>query len=493
MNYPHPKNHIIVKQRLALDGGATTIIPVLYLSGGETKRVEILVDYFLDNIGMSEQWMRYRARAMGLFFDYCTSLPKESTSPSHPLFHKRLVRGFLISLLNGTIDETGRDNLGLYWPSTGIDVVKRLCTALHDVIHYSEQNDLVPQNLLNRESYSIPHSEQTAISFLHIARRIKGYSFLSHVINVQHLARKLHRSSESSGYNLQNSTSKSQTAPKRFPEELIDPLFKRGFMKNDKAPTLEEQEDIVGKMCCLLWLFAGLRKDEPLHLWVTDIVYVQGHGLKVVQRHPSDSSTHIVGENMTRKEYLKRIGRLPRNEDKSKSQRAGWKNLSLDKDNQAYVYFMHKGAEQLFLSMYHYYINNVRPKRVKALTDSGKPDHPFLFVSSGVDRNSGKSYVGEPYSSKSLDDSFSSALNRVEKDLGIQIVKGKKGNTNPHAMRHFYIGKLKDANVDPLIVQKTVKHGSIESQNAYDAPTQERIQSVMDDVQLQLSDTRVLE
>jgi len=60
-------------------------------------------------------------------------------------------------------------------------------------------------------------------------------------------------------------------------------------------------------------------------------------------------------------------------------------------------------------------------------------------------------------------------------------------------MRHFYIGKLKDANVDPLIVQKTVKHGSIESQNAYDAPTQERIQSVMDDVQLQLSDTRVLE
>ncbi|QWV03724.1 hypothetical protein KQ246_08955 [Pseudoalteromonas shioyasakiensis] len=145
MNYPHPKNHIIVKQRLALDGGSTTIIPVLYLSGGETKRVEILVDYFLDNIGMSEQWMRYRARAMGLFFDYCTSLPKESTSPSHPLFHKRLVRGFLISLLNGTIDETGRDNLGLYWPSTGIDVVKRLCTALHDVIHYSEQNDLVPQ------------------------------------------------------------------------------------------------------------------------------------------------------------------------------------------------------------------------------------------------------------------------------------------------------------------------------------------------------------
>lgn len=489
MNYPHPREHIIVKQRVTIAGN-TLIIPVLYLAtDGGTKRVQVLVDYFLDNIGMSEQWMRYRARAMGLFFDYCASLSESSLSPAQPLFHKKLIRGFLIALLNGTINNiTGRDELSLYWPSSSIDIVKRICSALRDIIAYCEENELVDNNFLSRNSYSIPKSEQAAISFLFVAHRIKGQSFLGHVVNVTHLANRLKNRSKSSGFYLQNTIPKSMTAPKRFPEELIGPLFKYGFIKNENAVKLEDREDIVGKMCCLLWFFGGLRKDEPLHLWVNDIIYVNNHGLKVVQRHPSDSPTYIAGENMSRKEYLKRIGRLPRNQERTKSKKASWKNLALDEDKQAYVYFIHKGAEELFMSMYNYYISNVRPEKIDVLKKNGKPEHPFLLVSSGVDRNSGKSYVGEPYSSKSLEDSFNTALDRVSKKLNIEIVRGSEGKTNIHASRHFYIGKLNDAEVDPKIIQRTVKHGSIESQSAYSAPTNERILSVMSKVKLELAD-----
>lgn len=75
---------------------------------------------------------------MGLFFDYCILLLKEFILFSYFFFYKRLVRGFLILLLNGMIDEIGCDNFGLYWFLIGIDVVKRLCIVLYDVIYYFE-------------------------------------------------------------------------------------------------------------------------------------------------------------------------------------------------------------------------------------------------------------------------------------------------------------------------------------------------------------------
>lgn len=489
MNYPQPKNHVIVKQRISITGN-TLVIPVLYLTvNGETKRVESLLDYFLDHSGRSEQWMKYRARALGYFYDYCTSLPLDSTLPSHPLFHKRLIRGFLISLLNGTIDkDTGIDELRLYWPSTGIDIVKRICSALSDIIDYCQLNDLVEKNFLKKESYSIPNSEPTALSFLYVAHKIKAQSFLGHIVNVKALARRVSLRNKTSEFHLQSSTPKNILAPRRFPEELIGPLFKYGFIKNEDATTLDEREDIPAKMCCLLWIFGGLRKTEPLHIWINDVVYVNGHGLKVIQRHPSKSHTYIVGEDMNRKEYLKRLGRLPRNEETTKSQKARWKNLSLDTGGQAYVYFLHSGAETLFMQMYNYYISKVRPDKIEELKRQGKPEHPFLFVSSGVDRSTGKSYVGEPYSAKALEEAFSTALDRVENKLGIKISRGREHHTNPHAGRHFYIGSLKDAGVEAKVVQRAVKHGNISSQDAYDAPTEKRVQSVMDNVKLELID-----
>ncbi len=488
MSYPHPKNHIIVKQRLGTVG-KPLVIPVLYFrTDEETKRVESLLDYFLDNSGRSDQWMKYRARALGYFYDYCTSLPFNSNVANHPLVHKRIIRGFLFALLNGTIDkDTGIDELGLYWPSTGINIVKRICRALTDIVEYCYNNELVTGNLFSGQSNPIPNSEPTALSFLHVAHKIKGQSFLSHIINVSALTRRLQSQRKNSPFYFDAPSPENSLAPKRFPDELIGPLFKYGFIKNKDAKKLEDREDIPAKMCCLLWLFTGMRKSEPLHLWINDVVYVQGHGLKVIQRHPSESHTYLIGEDMTRKEYLKRIGRMPRNQETTKSQKARWKNLSLGEGGQAYVYFLHKSAEELFMAMYNYYITHVRPEKMDVLENNGKPSHPFLFVSSGVDRSTGKSYVGEPYSAKALGDAFNNALDRVENELGIKIPRGRSNNTNPHAARHFYIGTLKDAGIDAKVIQKAVKHGSILSQNAYDAPTEERVQSVMDNVKLELS------
>jgi|AntDeeMinimDraft_8_1070380.scaffolds.fasta_scaffold00452_1 hypothetical protein len=485
MTHPHPKYHVVVKQRIAISGGNITI-PVVYLKNGDkVTRVQVLIEYFLDNSGRSQQWMRYRARAFGYFFDYCCSLNSITTHLNSHNIHRKILRGFLLSLLNGTINhEDASDPLKLYWTPTSFDIVKRLSKALNDIVDYSLESGLINENLISRKSSTIPQSEPTSIKFLYVANKIKKHSFLSHLVNAEHLAKRLNRKAKLHPHFLKPPPNKGQLAPKRFPEELVAPLFNYGFIKDENAINLEDREDITAKMICLLLFFGGLRETEPLHIWINDIAPVDGYGFKVIQRHPSDALTYIAGENITRNEYLRKIGRLPRNLEYSKSRKAGWKNLALDDNNQALVYFIHEGAEELFVQMYNYYINEYRPKRMEVLTKNNKIQHPFLFVSSGVDRNSGKSYIGEPYSASALRDAFDSALNRVEKKLGICIPRGRHNNTHPHSARHFYIGKLKDAGVEPKIIQLSVKHGSIESQNAYDLPTQERVQQVMDTVKL---------
>lgn len=482
---PTPQYHTIIKQNVEHMKGLA--IPVLYLNtpSGIT-RMESLIQYFLSNPSASYQWMQTRARAVGLFFDYCRA-SEGFVNYHNPQSHRTTFKFFSWALLNGTINnETATDKLKLYWPPSSLDVSKRLCSAILDFEDYCDNEDIINTPLLKNKKIIKPVDEMASLKFLHTAIKIKKRTFLGHLNKANKLAIKVKNRSKNNISNLGVSGSRSRTSSeaKRFPEELIAPLFEYGFVKDPNAQLLSDQEDITAKMITLLLFFGGIRESEPFHLWINDVIPVdfESHDdCQVFLRHPVEASTFLAGENVTRKEFLAQRGMLPRYKHPIKSLRANWKDLELDSSLSAPVFFMHEGAAKLFNTMYIYYINHYRPKLELLATENGNPIHPFLFVSSGVDHSTGKSYQGLPYSVSAYIGAFERALDKVEVALGISIPRGKEYGTTPYGSRHFYLGTLTDLGIPNKVIQKCAKHRSILSQEAYNKPTNEGIQQKLNE------------
>lgn len=482
---PTPQFHTIVKQKIEHMNGLA--IPVLYLNTSDgITRMESLVQYFISNPSASYQWMQTRARAVGLFFDYCRASEGIINFDS-PHAHRTVFKFFSWALLNGTIDnETASDRLKLYWPSSSLDVSKRLCSAIFDFEEFCDNEDFISTPLLRNKKIIKPINEQASLKFLHTAIKIKHRSFLSHLIKANKLSQKLKNNSKNNISNLGTSGSRSGTnsEEKRFPEELIAPLFEYGFKKDLNAPLMGDKEDITAKMITLLLFFGGIRESEPFHIWINDVIPVSiesEDNCQVFLRHPIEAPTFIAGENISRKEYLAIRGMLPRHKHPIKSLRASWKDLALDSSLSAPVFFMHEGAAKLFNEMYLYYVNQYRPRLEDIATSHGNPVHPFLFVSSGTDYSTGKSYQGLPYSVSAYIDAFERALDKVELALGIKIPRGKEYGTIPHGGRHFYLGTLTDVDIPKKVIQKCAKQRSILSQEAYNTPTNEGVQQKLNE------------
>ena len=482
---PTPQFHTVVKQKIEHMKGLA--IPVLYLNtpNGIT-RMESLIEYFISNPSASYQWMQTRARAVGLFFDYCRA--SEGFINYHsPHAHRTIFKFFSWALLNGTIDnETATDRLKLYWPSSSLDVSKRLCSAILDFEDFCDNQDIISTPLLRDKKITKPVNEQASLKFLHTAIKIKNRSFLSHLIKANKLSNRLNEKNNRNIANLGTSGSRARTnsEEKRFPEELIAPLFEYGFVKDPNAQLMSDKYDITAKMITLLLFFGGIRESEPFHIWVNDVIPVDIESTddcQVFLRHPVEASTFLAGENVTRKEFLAQRGMLPRYKHPIKSLRANWKDLELDSSLSAPVFFMHEGAAKLFNAMYIYYINQYRRKLEDIAISNGNPIHPFLFVSAGVDHSTGKSYQGLPYSVSAYISAFERALDKVEVALGITIPRGKEYGTTPYGSRHFYLGTLTDLGIPQKVIQKCAKHRSILSQEAYNTPTNEGIQQKLNE------------
>ncbi|WP_172590665.1 hypothetical protein [Shewanella xiamenensis] len=485
MTKAHGKHHIALKQEVHLMNGL--VVPVLYLRTQDGIRAcQSLMDYFLQNSERSIQWMQWRVRAVGFFYDYCQELKANGLfnyEGNEPSLHRKVMRMFLFAFMRGTIDhKTAKDPLKLYWPAATPDVTKRLASALEDFIDFCHVNDLIDKDILQSPERDAMKDEPTTLTFLYRAIKIKQNSFLSHVKNIGQIAQRLERQNRRSIININTETSSPIKTDIRFPQELVAPFFKYGFVKDPDAPLLEDQNDITGKMAALLLFFGGLRMSEPLHLWVNDIVLTSQYGHRVFLRHPEQAETFIIGEKKTREAYLKSLGLQSRRQSQIKSYHAGWKNLAVDQFKTCECFFLHQGASDLFASMYGYYINNYRPKMIATYKNNGNIEHPFLFVSSGFNRVTGESYVGAPYSEAAFDYSWEQALNRVEHAIGEKIPRGKRYGTTKHGGRHFYGGLLSDVNAPPKVIQACLHHGSIESQERYKAPTIEGIQAALNEV-----------
>lgn len=454
-------------------------MPVLYLSTEVgVIRMDSLVDYFMAHPFKSGTWKRTIARAVGLFYDFQVSAKQanliQGNSP-----HLTLFRQFATALVLGTIDHsTSIDSLKLYWAPMNFAGAKRISSSLRSFVTWCVGEGYSKADYLKSAYIGPRASEGVALKYLITAFKFKDVNFFSHLQDSVQTARRLQNRSLSNVIDLGNSTTKSwdKGDVPTFPEELLSDFLQHGFITDPDGRMPEDREDITAKMISLLLFFGGTRISEPLHLWFNDVVPQEGSSCRVFLRHPSDADTYIHGEKKTRRQYLKEHGLVPRNEGLTKSYHAGWKSLKLDRSLSAPVYFVHDSPEFVFREMYLYYLR-YRDKLMAVRRLKGLPDHPFLFVSAGVDYSTGESYVGEPYSLKAYDRAFTKAVTRAITITGANIPIGKAYGTTPHGPRHLYGRLLNQAGIDPIVIQNCLRHRSVLSQGVYTAPTFKAIQA----------------
>ncbi|MDF5024921.1 site-specific integrase [Vibrio parahaemolyticus] len=473
---PIGRYHFIVKQKVGTV--PATAFPVLYLESNDGFTVMwSLVHYFLAHTSRSDTWMRDTARAVGLFYDYCTACNITSVN------QRTQLRKFMFSLENGTIDTNEKDPTGLYWSPTGLTKAKRLIGSLSKFIYWVNQEESLSNG---STTFVAPtkNSEKLTLSLLKTAKKVISNSFMEHAKDPTLIAEKLLLARETFGYEFEDDPKayiNAQREVKSFPHELIAPLFEYGFVKNPLATKPFEREDITAKMITLLLLFGGLRKSEPFHLWYNDVTPLLEFKCQVTLYHPSVAKTNLIGEkDKTRKHYLKERGLLPRHDKANpKSLKAGWKKLAVDKTSyHADVHWLHSSAEAIFSSLYPHYLA-YRSKLMETYEELHGHDYPFLFVSIGEDRNTGESYVGAPYSISQFMKSYNKALDRLELHLGFKIHRGREAATNPHSHRHCYVEALKEMGVNPKIIQKCLHQRTIKAQEAYQGISYQKIQETL--------------
>lgn len=496
-------HHTILVQPIKNSPGEA--VPVLYLKHRD-GRISVhaqLHEYLLENRNTCLNWKRDTARAVGLFWDFVTEYAGSTEGHSPTNLHRTVFRQFCRSLQFGTINvETKLDPLGLHWPSFPIKQAKKYVSALETFITWTKNNaagtggqfDLSTlARLPEDERHAYPTDSATSMRFLIVAKHRQSVSMLHHLKDVAKNARRLERVHDQEKYLFGDSGKGafSSSGFKHMEPEIVAAMVKFGFVKNPNALALEDRENITAKLAFLLQAFGGLRISEPYQLWFNDIIPEGNFTSKGFLRHPAHAKTYILGEKGTRREYLARLGLVPRNEnDIDTWYHAGWKKLATDDSYTAPIHWLHPGAQALFTSLYNYYLS-YRSRLLERRRLRGKIDHPFLLVSDGEDRAAGISHIGEPYSINAFDKAFNIALELVSKELGVHIVRDKNSGNSPHGFRHFYAQTLINASEDKKVVQKALRHRSVLSQEPYTVADYKRVTAVMNAAQTTITNGNV--
>jgi len=462
-----------------------TEMPILWLFiEGQPQVFQPLVDYLQSHQSKSLLWKRRVARSVGLFFDFSKSFAFDEITSARNR-HSSTLQAFIQALQIGTIPQDGIDESGLFWAPMSANMVAETARHPDGFVAFMANNlddikESHPLKALADTFSDRPSDGSTMLRFLLTAKRLSSRSFMQHLKDEREVAVDQKRRSRGA-LGIESKAGGYRTV-KAMSFQLISELMEYGFIKNGNATDLFEREDVTAKMIFILLVGGGLRRSEPLHMWFNDVTYPTIDGKErcmPVLRHPSQASTFIAGENMTRMQYLRQRGLSPRHIAVGKSMRAGWKNLPTDDTTATtQVYFIHQNLEQLFASYHHYYLN-VRRELVTFRKARGEVDHPFLFVSNGEDRNTGRSYIGSPYSQKSFTHAFARALTRVERVTGTSIIRGKRHGTTPHALRHAYAMLLIKAGAPQKAIQKALHHRSILSQEVYTEPEWEDVNAAL--------------
>lgn len=487
---PVGQYHFIMRQEI--EGKAEFAIPVLYLyqKDGSIKAHTVLHQYLLAHRNLSPQWHNDRARALGLFWDFVRATDEVGHRVEPINIHRYLYRQFCEALQFGTINITDKtDPLGLHWISHSKARATTLAKALIDFVRWTVAESGGTKSpfsiktiaALPEEQKNAHPSDQIGLTrFLIVAEHLREVSLFHHLKNTRSDAERLRASKSAEIFDFGDRDDDFDEDPAIYMNpELVAAFLQYGFVKKSSAAAPEEREDITAKMVFLLQAFGGCRISEPYHLWFNDIMPTGTFTCRAFLRNPSEAKTYLHGEDMTRREYLAKIGMVPRNEDRaSRSRKAGWKKLKTDNSHSADIFWIHSGAEAMFTTLYARYLvyrkNLMAQRRLRGL-----PDHPFLFVSSGEDRSRGTSQIGDPYSIGAYDTAWKKALRQVNAALGTNYIQKKSDGTTSHAARHFFGQVLEEATGNKKVIQVALRHRSVLSQGVYTKPDFERVNRVI--------------
>ncbi|WP_043274483.1 gamma-mobile-trio recombinase GmtY [Pseudomonas sp. PH1b] len=405
--------------------------------------------YLADNSKKSSSWKEKSTQAVKLLIEYINAnagLFRQTT---------KLLASFARALEEGTVDpRTLKDPSHLFWlprSSEHCSDLLFLITNYTDWLTRQSDFKIKPANPFRQASST--EQRMNWCAFHHKRNRI----FLNHLVDPDKHAEALSTIREVKG----PQRPPSNIAPaKRFPEDKIDLLIKRGFVIPDTKHPGTSTPDYKGQALTLLMHYGGLRKSEALHLYLSDIILDDKNNEAIVRvYHPSNGKSPDE-QYPTRKQFLAiHYGLLPRTEYlKTERLHLGWKNPVLDnKDGYFSVQFFppHKAAD--FLSVW---INYLKKQR----TDPDLAhDHPYAFTNS----------KGEPETLKNAQRLHKSAVERVG------LLHRKIVGTSEHGHRHSYGYRLRENGFNQIEIQKCMHHKSPDSCLVYIQPTHEEIRQKM--------------
>lgn len=454
-------DHTVIQAGVVRDEhGIDCSIPVILTDQGPLIP---LIDYMLTTLNSrSHAWRSKLAQAVSLFIQYI-SANEECFATPHDAFAT-----FVSRLANGTIDENGHDQSGLYWGTKDPAQANQLVQYLNDFSDWMARTYGTVQINSWRQATALEQLRAWARW-----SRKKDRAFLAHAMSRKKSAANV---SLARSVGMANTPVFDREPVKHFPQDRMRDLLWSGFIVPGKQnrPRPEERLNIRDILIALLMRYGGLRISETLHLYVQDVVPDPFNSQKAYVRifHPSlgkapadwlDDKGRPIDCN--RGAYLRgKYGILPRNAKKGGAYYIGWKNLALDSERMfADVHWFPSMAGEVFQKLWVFYM--MHRARLRC-------DHPFAFVTE----------TGTPYGYDAFKVQFKTAVERIGLD------HAKHLGTTPHGLRHAYGRDLANSGVDPLIRKKALHHKAISSQLVYTELDRQKISQLLADASAQMSE-----
>ncbi|MDC7813829.1 gamma-mobile-trio recombinase GmtY [Pseudomonas idahonensis] len=394
----------------------------------------------------SASWRERNVFAMKLLLSYI------GANEGHFTKTTELLESFATALQYGTINiETQQDPGGLYWLPRKAEDARTLLQ------HITAYTDWLVGESGHEKSLVNPFRKATSVE-----ERMNWCAYYQRQSNV--FLNYLHKPKDAAAENQWVRRTQTSSVPmfnrrpsKRFPESEIHNLLENGWVRRMADPDATENDriDWKGRAITVLMHYAGLRKSEIFHLFLSDVIVDRTRKEAYVRIwHPENGRVQEEGYT-NRRDYLnRRYRRKPRTEySKTDSLHAGWKAplLTDGSDGFVEVYFYPLDMAKVFL---HYYANYLKYQRVNPQPTE---DHPYAFTNTD----------GRPETMKNFNRQHRDAVHRI----GLE--HSKKLGTTEHGHRHAYGYRLCESDLSEEFIQKALHHRNIESQRIYKEPTYE--------------------
>lgn len=479
---PQPLHHVsVVRSFQDMHPSFTARVLVLQRPDGTVESYLPFIRYQREHRHRSRTWQDTRARGIGLLWDFSVANRDSGWSPD------RLLKEFAYALIEGTFESRHAGVRDLKWPAIPVRRAKGLIRAIEDFAEWCSTHGDAVSPLAREETPLIPGTAENATRLL-VWSRMRRISMLRHLKAVPTSVVKSRVDLPRTGGGMETE------AAKFFPPHMAEALLWKGHLRPGASgdPNVFARYNIRDMMMALLDGWGGLRRSEGLHLWVEDVrenedPELLGHAF-VVLNHPEEAYVEWtdplsgVRSWIQRKEMLSRFYGMEkaRNVVKRGHYHVGWKGMALNKDHQAFVFWIDPAAGALFWTLYLAYIRFVRPTIMNARRDLNGRDHPFLFVSEEINPVTG--LPGEPYSEKAYERNHEAAVRR----LGLEYEKA--AGTTTHGLRHLYGHTMQKLGVHPEVIRQGLHHVNLLSQTIYTIPMSAEVNAQLRAAQQRVKD-----